>query len=304
MWRRSAFTLIELLVVIAIIAILIGLLLPAVQKVREASNRAKCQSNFKQQGIALHSYHDAFGSFPPGVRWPSGLYTGQRINYMIPLMPFIEQSNAYNSINFGVGGILWYGQNTTATGAAVKVLLCPSDGLGGDFKPGPGTQQLFVSNYKAMFNGLQLGDIYTTTPTMKAAFGVNVGVRMADITDGTSNTMVMAEYLSGSLSDFRGFAWSDQPAGALLFSQLTPNSPSPDLCYPCCNWCINLPTQNLPSANGDGGTLDTAGARSRHTGGVNVLLGDGSIRFVTNSIPPATWRELATIGSSQVLPDF
>jgi prepilin-type processing-associated H-X9-DG protein len=116
--------------------------------------------------------------------------------------------------------------------------------------------------------------------------------------------MVLAEYLTGTPSDFRGVAWFDQPAGGLLFTGLTPNSTAPDRCYPCCGWCANFPAQNLPAVNGDGSTTDTAGSRSRHSGGVQILLGDGSVRFVSQNVNFTTWQALGTIRGSEVVGNF
>jgi prepilin-type N-terminal cleavage/methylation domain-containing protein len=135
---RHAFTLIELLVVIAIIAVLIALLLPAIQKVREAANRIHCQSNLKQLGLALQSYHDDRGQFPPGAVWTnSSLYAAPRINGMIYLLPYLEQTNLYNQITFPTvpTNTLWIQvpANATPMQAVVKLLNCPSDGSGGTY---------------------------------------------------------------------------------------------------------------------------------------------------------------------------
>lgn len=302
--KQKGFTLIELLVVIAIIAILIALLLPAVQQAREAARRTQCKNNLKQIGLALHTYHDTTQTFPPGSIWIGGMYGNPRTSYWVFLLPYLEQGALYKSVDFNVSGILWYNNNTLATEKVIPGLLCPSDGLGGASKSVGGAQRWNVSNYLGVFSGRQLGDIYTTNTTLRAAFGANRGARLRDLKDGTSSTLVMAEYLSGTESDFRGGAWFDQPAGSQLYTDLGPNDKRPDRCYPCCNWCENKPELNLPATNGDGSTTDTAGSRSRHAGGVHVCMGDGTIRFVNQTIDLQLWRRLATIAGGETIGEF
>jgi prepilin-type N-terminal cleavage/methylation domain-containing protein/prepilin-type processing-associated H-X9-DG protein len=310
--RRTAFTLIELLVVMAIIAVLIGLLLPAVQKVREAAARMKCQGNLKQLALALHQHHDVRGRFPLGAVWNNGqvYYSSPRSGWNYSLFPYIEQDNLYRQLPPSADQQQWYpwfsAEATNPNGPTRVVLntwLCPSDGgvllnqqLWGVFSLG---------NYHAFFGGMNLGEAVANQPNQRAAFGINFGARFADITDGTSNTMVLGEYLrsQGASNDQRGMPWGDQPGYGQLCTQLSPNSNSPDFLY--VGWCDHQPGLNLPCINGDGGPNNHVGARSRHHGGVNVALADGSVRFVSNSVDLlSVWRPLATIAGGEVIPSY
>jgi len=302
--RRSGFTLIELLVVIAIIAVLIGLLLPAVQKVREAAARSKCQNNLKQLGVAFHAYESANARFPLGAQQVGYPFGNPRLTYSIHLYPYVEQGPAFGKFNMadtGPAGILWYMNTNTSpadapTRAVVPTFLCPSDS--GITSTAVYGTVYSLSNYLPIFPGNNVGEANPTgiPASRKTAFGSNYGAKIGDITDGTSNTMLMAEYiraLSDTGTDLRGMHWSDQPGYSQLYTQFTPNAANADLLYP--GYCNNQPTRNRPCADGNGSTTDTASSRSVHPGGVNVVLGDGSVRFVTSGIAINNWKALATI---------
>jgi prepilin-type N-terminal cleavage/methylation domain-containing protein/prepilin-type processing-associated H-X9-DG protein len=316
--RSAGFTLIELLVVIAIIGILIALLLPAVQRVREAALRAQCANNLKQFGLAFHSHHDALGQFPKGAVWtgrrdtpydigPPPYYTFPRSGWNYHLFPFLEQDNLYRQLPPSAAQNEWepWGSDEAEnpngpTRVVVATAMCPSD-------EGSRTETerwgyFSLGNYHVFFGGLSLGGAVADDPSQRAAFGINFGARITDITDGASNTMIMSEYLRsrGAGNDQRGLWWGDEPGYGQLYTQLAPNSRSPDLLYP--GWCDNQPQANLPCRDGNYGPNNTVAARSRHSGGVNVLFGDGAVRFVQQGVDlNGVWRPLATIGGGEIV---
>jgi prepilin-type N-terminal cleavage/methylation domain-containing protein/prepilin-type processing-associated H-X9-DG protein len=334
--RRRGFTLIELLVVIAIIAVLIGLLLPAVQKVREAAARAKCGNNLKQIGVALHSYHDSNTGFPP-ITPQAGFpfVPTEAVYYVHYLLPFVEQNAYYNAYRPGGtwltpqpydvpgGAANVYPQSIN--GVPLSVFACPSDGIGGTTKTVDGNgYKLFSCNYYGMCSGTIDGHMWGSVacPSAQIAlFNEGVSKRMADITDGTSNSLAVVEYLTGLPNgDVRGEPYTNRAGGKFLYASATPNSPTPDVLLNYPGFCQqdgggpngtsshNAPMQNLPciasgqgSGPGSADDYDTVTSRSRHTGGVNVVFCDGHVSFIPNSISLATWQALAWIQDGQVV---
>jgi prepilin-type N-terminal cleavage/methylation domain-containing protein/prepilin-type processing-associated H-X9-DG protein len=310
---RHAFTLIELLVVIAIIAVLIALLVPAVQRVREAAQRAACQNNMKQLGIALHARHQDFHRFPMGLRWDGGntsYYSNPRSGWNYSIFPYLEETSLLMRLPPSANTQQWVpwfsAEATSATGPTREVLevwLCPSDP--GVLFDSQAWGVFSLGNYHVFFGGGNLGGATTVAGTQRAAFGVNFGARFAEITDGSSNTMILGEYLraQGASNDQRGLVWGDQPGYGHIYTQLSPNSTSPDIIYQ--GWCDNKPLVNLPCISGDSGPNNTAAARSRHPGGVNIVMGDGGVRFISDGVDLVTvWRPLATISGNETIPSF
>jgi prepilin-type processing-associated H-X9-DG protein len=319
---------VELLVVIAIIGVLVAILLPAVQKVREAANRVSCKNKLKQIGLALHNYHGDHSSFPKGSfnkEITPYAWTAPRITYMIGLYPYLELDNIYNRwdpkvtlATQGIGGSIPWCASTNSLGPdaptsiVVDILVCPSDGMGGPTSTLKTSNGLVLgtwnnSNFLGFFGDKDYGaGLPGASPAnKKAAFGYNYGARISHIRDGTSNTMVFGEYLTGlpqeeAPNDFRGVTWIDIPGFSQLYTQSTPNSSSPDLFYPGTKYCYNFPYLNLPCA-ASSWEETTAASRSRHPGGVNVLMGDGSVHFINQNIDLATWQALGSINGGEVI---
>jgi prepilin-type N-terminal cleavage/methylation domain-containing protein/prepilin-type processing-associated H-X9-DG protein len=343
---RSAFTLIELLVVIAIIAVLIGLLLPAVQKVREAASRMVCQNNLKQIGLALHNYHDANNVLPFGK---GKSYQGSALTPNVPvyprwsvhalILPYIEQGNLYRSIDFnyppetpGMGGIINFmpayqnpnRENAVPCRTVVTTFICPSDGKAAPPSDWPG-QNNYLGNLGTQFLcDLSEALASTIAPNEKAngVFYYQSHVTLTQITDGTSNTAFFSEKIRGAgVPDPRSDMFTIPNQSTLDATFTTCNSINPLTDTPltskqgwswvmgemCCTTYNHVSTPNTRSCAGTnfGSSMADMAMQvppsSYHTGGVNMLMGDGAVRFVQDGISLTTWRALGTRNGGEVL---
>ncbi|QDU74489.1 putative major pilin subunit [Bremerella volcania] len=302
MRASRGFTLVELLVVIAIIGVLIALLLPAVQQAREAALRMQCSNNLKQLGLAIHNYHDTFLTFPGGNY---GCCWG---TWQVSILPFIEQENLYNNYNitdkyYDDTARYSGNQNTDVTVVRLNALTCPSDSPNEPF--GTITSHNYGANYgnTGYAQGTINGVAFKGAPFKYVADNVGsegyFGFR--DITDGTANTVLFAEKLQGEGEDLRAYSWWGD--GGSVSGYLMPNSSEPDRIYSA-SYCNNLPEKNLPCDVSTTSAPTVFAARSRHPGGVQVVLCDGSSRFVAETIQVDTLRNLMASRDGMVLGEF
>jgi prepilin-type N-terminal cleavage/methylation domain-containing protein/prepilin-type processing-associated H-X9-DG protein len=335
--RVRGFTLIELLVVISIIAVLIALLLPAVQAAREAARRAQCTNNLKQIGLALHNYHSVHEVFPPGyvsavnptitdpcdqdAENSSSIDLGPGWAWGSMILPQMDQQPLFNSINFGLS--VAFRANDTSSMTSLNVYLCPSDSgpslipvfadppdpaNPGSFSAGNIVDTVARGNYVGMWG---IGEICagsgpTNAPNIGSIgnpagiFTRNSRTSIATITDGTSNTIAIGErshnlsYVTWTARSIGGWLGKTSPieGGTDQFD------PSPEEC-----WVQVLGPAGLEDGNR---TINQAEAHvedywSRHPGGSNFLLADGSVRFLKSSINPIPWRALATRAFNEVI---
>ena len=313
MGHRSAFTLVELLVVIAIIGILIALLLPAVQAAREAARRSQCSNNLKQIGLALHNYHDTFRSFPSlfivATSDPEFYSNCVKDNsdaqveswaWSALILPFVEQQALHQSAGIGRGTLLQTHLNGLVR-ERVSVYRCPSD-------PGPDLGRTLgnfltagTSNYGAINSHMSGQRLTSNNPT--GSFWTDSSVRFQDITDGTSNTLAVSE----CTTTLKGISMGPKKwAGC----QLGCNGNCLDETALSGRWPINDTTGS--------GDQRVEAPSSSHPGGVQGLLHDGSVRFISETIDfkkdpaPAnnatavdsTWERLLSKGDGQPVGDF
>jgi prepilin-type processing-associated H-X9-DG protein/prepilin-type N-terminal cleavage/methylation domain-containing protein len=296
--RRPAFTLAELLVVIAVTGVLIGLLLPAVQKVREAANRASCQNNLKQLALAAHHYHDAHQAFPPGFyRAPGPWLEVKVVTLYVALLPYVEQDNLQRRWDFAR-----YGNNlgpypTSAASQVLAVAVCPSDVL-----PRPPVDQSDTDargrHWGLVSYGGNAGVQATGVPTRDGVFYEASAVRLADVTDGSSSTLLFGERGHWDPNYDRlcprdpiitnGWWAYAGTADVLLGAAVPVNYQAPATAASC----ADVKADRL-SAFG-----------SRHPGGANFALADGSVRFLPDATALTTLRALSTRATGEVVPLF
>ncbi|HAH45868.1 DUF1559 domain-containing protein [Gimesia sp.] len=341
--QKLGFTLIELLVVIAIIAILIALLLPAVQQAREAARRSTCKNNLKQIGLALHNYHEAHRIFPLGSNnagstvLPASVTLALNHTGWLMLLPYMDQAPLYNQFNLNiatnghfrglftdvVGG--WPNANSALVQTKIPILLCPSD-EGEDIEVRTDADGFIANHARANYlfcagghgNGWVDGNIYSaykdstsnladgrTGIRYRGMFGHNGAAKIKDVKDGLSATIAVCE---GAISGRSDDAYSPIWAGYRRHGTFAVNHPNIDANHiNNARYHINGPIQ-VVGMTGAGTTADSRFyvnvASSVHEGGIHVLMGDGSVRFLTENMDKNTYALLTRINDGQVLGEY
>lgn len=327
---RPGFTLIELLVVIAIIAVLVGLLLPAVQQAREAARRTQCKNNMKQMGLALHNYESTHTVFP-------GNGTGSNlISVHTALLPFIEQENLKRLYDpnqplflLAAGVPLFNSSQLPAASTIVNTFLCPSDSQSPVFSRW-GANNIAGTNYMVC-TGTGTDSYYDLQFPTDGMFWNRSSQRFRDMTDGTSSTLLMSEALLGPNFDTMAATPAvprrqiSSPRGVFSVNNNPPGGSIPAVSNAICatstrwtgdrglSWIYGIaqsttfnthetPNSTTPDCHSNG--QGWFKASSLHSGGVNVLVADGSVRFIGDSIALENWRALSTRAGGEILGEF
>lgn len=314
--RNRGFTLIELLVVIAIIAILIALLLPAVQQAREAARRTQCKNNLKQYGLALHNYHDVYGRFPPaGQNWGN-----PHLGWQVRILPFADQGPLYNEIDFSDPNAF----NRVVNGKPLRqnnvpYALCPSDAsgpvdanwaqtsYGGSMGPNrnpsaSGACNIFMTanvHYPSPGGDADHGNT-TDLRRISGMFGrlLSNSPAIRDVTDGTSNTIIVGEILP-ACNDHRAGWWNYNGMGNAHASMSVPLNT-----MTTCQAPYKPQTPEHPACTNPNNWNLSWGFRSAHVGGAQFLFTDGSVHFVSENIDYNTYKDLGQRNDGRVLGEF
>ncbi|MEW4564794.1 DUF1559 domain-containing protein [Bremerella sp. JC770] len=308
--RNHAFTLVELLVVIAIIGVLVSLLLPAVQQAREAARRIDCQNRIKQIGLALHNYHDTHGTFPFGElvtpdACPPASSSKRGASWTVSILPFMEQGPRYDQFNMA-GTFAGIANEGTSTNEAVQIAAnsayqCPSDPNAATSEPN--------TNYRGVQGGGAVADARCATGTASnqrlffdnGILYMNSETGMRDITDGTSNTLMVGEsrwwFAVGKNTPYGTyFMWSSATRNADASSHVNVVAAAVD---PVNNPLVDYNPSNGPYTDHPAGIGAVVGTHTRafgswHPGGAQFLRGDASVQFVSETIDLGTYRQMAT----------
>ena len=286
--------------VIAIIGILIALLLPAVQAAREAARRTQCANKLKQLGLAVHLHHEQRGVLPTGVYFSMVDPRANNSAWSLYLLPFMEQQNLYDQVDWDTPFVS--DGNIAITSRTLSIFQCPSATPVEPLEVG-GVPQEARGNYVANngFGPMVEHNLDTQVEREAGAFYFNSKLRWADFRDGTSHTALLSEICLQPGNELRGCTYSAE--GSFYHHNHPPNSSTPDELR--AGWCINTP--RAPCIEAFASHKDRAvimSARSNHPGGVELLLGDGSVRFISEAIDLATWQALSTPAGGELAGSF